>query len=122
MSFIGNILWLVLGGLLIGLAYIVVGLLFCLTIIGIPFGVQLMKIGLYTFCPFGREVEFVPNPPSMLNVILNVLWVVLGWFEIAVAHLVVGIILCITIIGIPFGLQHFKIMKLSFIPFGQKIV
>ena len=119
MSVIGNILWFVLGGFLLGMGYIIVGLLYCLTIIGIPFGWQLMKIGVYTFCPFGNKTDFRSGEPGCINLTLNIIWILCGWIEIAVAHLIVGLILCITVIGIPFGLQHFKIAKLSLFPFGQ---
>lgn len=119
MSLIGNILWFVLGGLLIGLGYIIAGLIFCLTIIGIPFGYQLIKIGFYTFCPFGKDPSFGESEPSCLSIIFNILWITLGWWEIALTHVIVGLLLCLTVIGIPFGLQHFKIAKLSFLPFGQ---
>ena len=119
MSLIGNILWFLLGGFFIGMGYIVAGLLFCITIIGIPFGYQLMKIGVYTFLPFGKSSSFGSGEPGCLSLAFNVLWIALGWWEIALCHLVVGGVLCITIIGIPFGLQHFKIAKLSCFPFGQ---
>ncbi|MCF0194360.1 MAG: YccF domain-containing protein [Bacteroidaceae bacterium] len=119
MSLIGNILWFVLGGFLLGTGYILSGLLYCLTIIGIPFGWQLMKIGVYTYFPFGRKTDFRSGEPGCINLALNIIWILCGWIEIAIAHLIVGCLLCITIIGIPFGLQHFKIAKLSLFPFGQ---
>lgn len=119
MSVIGNILWFLLGGFLLGLGYIVVGLLFCITIIGIPFGYQLMKIGMYCFCPFGHDTNFRQGGPGCLSLALNIIWIVCGWWELALFHLVIGGFLCITIIGIPFGLQHFKIARLSLLPFGQ---
>lgn len=119
MSLLGNILWFLLGGFLLGVGYIIAGLLFCVTIIGIPFGYQLMKIGVYCFCPFGRDTEFRTNEPGCINLALNIAWILCGWLEIAMCHLVIGAILCVTIIGIPFGLQHFKIAKLSLFPFGQ---
>ncbi|MCF0164757.1 MAG: YccF domain-containing protein [Bacteroidales bacterium] len=122
MSLLGNILWLLLGGLIIGGLYIIAGLLCCVTIIGIPFGIQLMKIGAFTLMPFGSEPEFGKGEPGCINMVFNILWIVCGWLEIAMLHLVVGGILCITIIGIPFGLQHFKIAKLSMFPFGQHSV
>ena len=119
MNLIGNILWFVLGGFLLGMGYILAGLLYCLTIIGIPFGWQLMKIGVYTFCPFGKSTDYRGGEPGCINLTLNIIWILFGWVELAVAHLVVCLVLCITIIGIPFGLQHFKIAKLSLLPFGQ---
>lgn len=119
MSLLGNILWFLLGGFLLGLGYILLGVLYCITIIGIPFGYQLIKIGIYCFFPFGRETNFSENQPGCLNMGLNIIWILCGWIELAICHLVVGAILCLTIIGIPFGLQHFKIAKLSMFPFGQ---
>lgn len=121
MSIIGNLLWFVLGGFLLGLGYIFIGLLFCMTIIGIPFGYQLMKIGLYAMCPFGREIEFGAGEPGCLSLFFNIVWILCGWLELAICHLVIGALLCITVIGIPFGLQHFKIARLAFLPFGQNI-
>ena len=119
MSLIGNILWLILGGFFLGMGYIVMGLLYCITIVGIPFGYQLMKIGFYCFSPFGNEIEFRKGQPGFINLVLNIIWILFGWVEIAMAHLVIGILCCITIVGVPFGLQHFKIAKLSLLPFGQ---
>ena len=112
-------MWFLLGGFLFGLLYIIAGLLFCFTLIGIPFGYQLMKIGMYCFCPFGREICFRAGEPGCLNVLLNIIWILCGWIGLAIFHFVLGVALCITIIGIPFGLQHFKIAALSLFPFGQ---
>lgn len=122
MSLIGNIIWLVLGGFLTSLMYCIGGLLFCLTIIGIPFGVQLMKIGIYAFWPFGRDMQFGVNEPGCLSMAGNIIWILLGWWEIALVHLVFGLIFCITIVGIPFGMKHFTIAKTSLFPFGQRNV
>jgi uncharacterized membrane protein YccF (DUF307 family) len=120
MSLLGNILWFILGGFLLGLLYILIGVLYCITIIGIPFGYQLMKIGVYVMWPFGRSIEFDKGEPGCLSMAFNIIWVLCGWLELALMHIVIGCILCITIIGIPFGIQHFKIAKLAFLPFGQK--
>ena len=122
MKFIGNIAWLVLGGLLTSVLYILAGLLFCITIIGIPFGAQLMKIGAYAFWPFGRDMEFKAGEPGCLSLVGNVIWVVCGWWEIALIHIACGVLFCITIVGIPFGLKHFTIAKTSLFPFGQSNV
>lgn len=104
-----------------GCCYMFVGLLFCLTIIGLPFGYQLMKIGLYTFFPFGKSPTFGAKAPGCLSIIFNVVWIICGWFELALAHCIIGLLLCLTIIGIPFGMQHFKIARLTFMPFGQSL-
>ena len=121
MKGIGNILWLVLGGLLVALVYYIVGLLMCITIVGIPFGVQLFKLGIYALWPFGHELVDGPGQPGCLSVVMNLIWILAGWWEIAVLHLLFGLICCITIVGIPFGLQHFKMALASIFPFGKVI-
>ena len=121
MSLIGNILWLIFGGLLSGLGYIVSGLLLCLTIVGIPFGLMSIRIGLATFAPFGKEVVELPNGNSVLKIIFNLIWLVLFGWEIALGHLAAALILCVTIIGIPFGIQHFKLIPLALFPFGREL-
>ena len=121
MSLLGNIIWFVFGGLLLGLAYIFFGLLYCITIVGIPFGYQLMKIGFYAMHPFGKSPTFDPVPMGCLSLVFNILWIIFGGIELAIAHLIVGAVLCVTIIGIPFGMQHFKLAKLAILPFGQTL-
>ncbi len=97
------------------------GLLFCLTIIGIPFGLQLMKMAEFALWPFGHNVEPDTNDGSCLSILMNVIWIFVGGIEIALIHLGFGLMLCLTIIGIPFGVQHFKMALLALIPFGKKI-
>lgn len=121
MNFIGNVLWFILGGFLVALIYFIVGLLMCLTIVGIPFGVQLFKLGIYALWPFGHELINGPNEPGCLSTVMNLLWILLGWWGIAAIHLVCGLICCVTIIGIPWGLQHFKMAIGSIFPFGKQI-
>ena len=121
MKFIGNILWLLLGGILISFYYAVMGLLFCITIIGIPFGVQLFKIAGLALWPFGREVTAGPNDSGLLAIVMNIIWIIFGGIEIALLHVWFGVLCCITIIGIPFGLQHFKMTLLALVPFGKQI-
>lgn len=121
MKTLGNILWLVLGGIAIAVMYYIVGLLLCVTIVGIPFGVQLFKLGSYSLWPFGHELVNGPKEPGCLSVVMNLLWILLGWWEIALMHLAAGVFFCITIIGIPFGLQHFKMAIGSIFPFGKEI-
>ena len=121
MSLLGNILWFVLGGFLLGAAYILFGILYCITLIGIPFGYQMMKIGVYAMWPFGKTSIFDPVPMGCINLVFNIIWIVFGGIELAIAHLIVGGFFCITIIGIPFGLQHFKLAKLAILPFGQAL-
>ena len=121
MKFIGNILWMVLGGFIISLIYVLVGIIFCISIIGIPFGVQLFKMAGFALWPFGREVMSDSNDGGCLSIIMNVIWILFGGIEIALLHVSLGIIFCITIIGIPFGMQHFKMSLLALVPFGKEI-
>ena len=121
MKFIGNILWMILGGFIISLYYALVGLLFCISIIGIPFGMQLFKMAGLALWPFGHDVTPGANDGGCLSLIMNVIWIVLGGIEIALMHVTLGIGFCITIVGIPFGLQHFKMALLALVPFGKKI-
>jgi uncharacterized membrane protein YccF (DUF307 family) len=121
MSVIGNILWLIFGGFFAGLGYILGGLLLCITIIGIPFGVQSIKIGVATFTPFGKEIVEGDNANSPLRVIFNIIWLILFGWEIAIAHLMGAALLAITIIGIPFALQHIKLIPLALFPFGRDL-
>jgi uncharacterized membrane protein YccF (DUF307 family) len=121
MSCLGNIIWLIFGGLVVGLGYIIGGLLLCLTIIGIPFGVQSIKLGFATFAPFGKEVVEGEHANSTLRVIFNIVWLILFGWAIAVAHLVSAAVLAITIIGIPFALQHIKLIPLALFPFGRDL-
>jgi len=121
MKVLGNIAWLLFGGLLIAILYYLVGLMMCITIIGIPFGVQLFMLGTYALWPFGHEIVDGPGQPGCLSILMNVIWILVGWWEIALLHLFCGLILCITIIGIPFGLQHFKMIIPSILPFGKVI-
>ena len=121
MKTLGNLLWLILGGLIVAVIYFIVGLLLCVTIIGIPFGVQLFKLGTYALWPFGREMVFAPDEPGCLSLVMNLLWILLGWWEIAIVHGVFGLICCVTIVGIPWGVQHFKMAVNSLFPFGLEI-
>ena len=121
MKFLGNVLWLLLGGLLVAAYYFIFGLLLCITIIGIPFGFQLIKMAGFALWPFGRDVHSDVNDGGCLSIIMNVLWILLGGIEVAMIHVTFGLICCITIVGIPFGMQHFKMAILAFVPFGKTI-
>jgi len=121
MSLLGNILWLVFGGLISGVAYILAGFVLCLTIIGIPFGLQSMKLGVAVFAPFGKEIVEDENANGVLALLFNVLWLLLFGWEIALAHVASAAVLAITIIGIPFAYQHIKLVPLSLLPFGRDL-
>lgn len=121
MSTLGNVVWLIFGGLLAALGYIIGGLLLCITIVGIPFGLQSMKIGVATLAPFGKEVVETRQANSTVRIIFNLLWLVLFGWEIALAHLISALILMITIAGIPFARQHIKLIPLSLFPFGRDL-
>jgi len=121
MRFIGNILWLLLGGIVIALIYFLVGILMCITIIGIPFGLQLFKFGTYSLWPFGNQLVDKPNEPGCVSLVMDVIWILCGWWEIALMHLVFGVLCCITVVGIPFGIQHFKMIVPTLLPFGKEV-
>ena len=121
MNTLGNIFWLLLGGIVTALLYFVAGLIMCVTIIGIPFGLQMFKIGAYSLWPFGKELGDRPNEPSCLGMGFNILWIMFGWWEIAILHALCGVIFCLTIVGIPLGLAHFKIAMAALLPFGKEI-
>ena len=121
-SLLLNILWVVLSGFWLFLAYLLAGVVQCITIIGIPFGIQSFKLAGFALWPFGRSVVRRPEASTALSVVGNVLWFVLSGFWLAIGHAVLGILLCITIIGIPLGLGNFKMIPLALTPFGKDIV
>jgi uncharacterized membrane protein YccF (DUF307 family) len=122
MSLLGNIIWLICGGFFSGLAYILAGIFLCLTIIGIPFGYQEIKIGIATFAPFGTELVEYEDAHSPLYLVLDIIWLVtIGWV-IALHHLLWAVLLALTVIGIPFALQHLKLVPLALLPFGRALV
>lgn len=117
-----NILWLLFGGIITAVEYIVASLGMMITIIGIPFGFQTLKLSFLALCPFGKQIQTSPQAGGCLSILMNILWILLGGIWISLTHLLFGIILCITIIGIPFGRQHFKLAGLALTPFGKQIV
>jgi uncharacterized membrane protein YccF (DUF307 family) len=121
MTFLGNIIWLVFGGLLSGLAYMLVGIVLCLTVVGLPFGVQAFKIGIATLAPFGKRVVELPQANSTLRIVFNVLWLVFAGWEIALSHLVWAGVLALTVVGVPFAIQHIKLIPLALFPFGRDL-
>ena len=122
MSVLGNIIWLIFGGLLAALGYIIGGFLICLTIIGIPFGVQSMKLGVAMLTPFGKEVIQEKREGGCLLLVFDIIWVVLFGWEIALAHLTGAFFLAITIVGIPFAIQHVKLVPVALFPYQFKLV
>ncbi len=121
MKFLGNIIWLIFGGLITSIEYLISSLLLMITIIGIPFGLQTFKLALLALWPFGSTVTDNGNSGGCLCIIMNILWIILGGFWICLTHLGFGLLLCITIIGIPWGRQHFKMAALALTPFGKNI-
>jgi len=119
MSLIGNILWLIFGGLFVFFGYVVGGIILCATIIGIPWGFQCFKLAIFALFPFGSDTRSDGSESSSLNLLMNILWLIFGGLFVALNHLVWGFFLSITIIGLPFGLQHFKMMRLALTPFGR---
>jgi uncharacterized membrane protein YccF (DUF307 family) len=122
MSILGNIIWLVFGGIIIAIEYVVGSMILMVTIIGIPFGVQTLKLAGLAIWPFGRDTRVHSRASGCLYILMNVLWLICGGICIAITHVIFGLLLCITIIGIPFGLQHFKLTALALTPFGRDIV
>ena len=116
-----NIIWVVFGGFIIAIEYIASSITLMLTIIGIPFGLQTLKLALVALWPFGTSIEDNAWPSGCLAGIMNIIWWFVGGIPIALSHLVFGLLFCITIIGIPFGLENFKLMRLALFPFGKRI-
>lgn len=122
MNFIGNLIWLIFGGFFSAMGYFFGGIILCCTIIGIPFGIQCFKIGAMVLFPFGSKVVSDSNNSGCLSVLFNIIWLFCGGFYAAIMHVIFGLLLSITIIGIPWGRQHFKLIELSLMPFGKRIV
>jgi uncharacterized membrane protein YccF (DUF307 family) len=122
MNMLGNIIWLVFGGLFSAFAYFVGGIALCLTIIGIPFGLQCFKLGILMLWPFGKQVVSSTALSGCTFLFLNILWILFGGLWLAIGHIVFGLLLFVTIIGIPFARQHFKMVEVSLMPFGKQIV
>ncbi len=121
MKTIGNIIWVLFGGFMIALEYFIAGFLMMITIIGIPFGIQSFKLGVLALWPFGSKVVSDEHSWGCLSLVMNIIWIIIGGFWIALTHLFWGIVFCITIVGIPFGKQHFKLIHLALFPFGKKV-
>ncbi len=121
MKFLGNLVWLIFGGIIIAVEYFIGSLILMITIIGIPFGLQTLKMASLAIWPFGRRSMIKERASGCLYIFMNVLWLLCGGLWIAATHAFFGVLLCITIIGIPFGLQHFKLTEVALNPFGRDI-
>lgn len=121
MNLVFNIIWIVFGGLMVAVEYAVSSVAMMITIIGIPFGLQTFKLARVALWPFGTEIADDGWPSGCLAGVMNVVWWFVGGIPIAMTHLLWGVIFCVTVVGIPFGMQHFKLMKLALFPFGTKV-
>lgn len=119
MSLLGNIIWILLGGIWTAIGWLLLGIVFCITVVGIPLGLQCFKMATLTLAPFGKTIEYGGGAPSF---VANVFWVIFAGIPMCIAYLIAGVLSCITIIGIPFGLQSFKMAKLSLLPFGASVL
>lgn len=119
MNFLGNLIWLIFGGLTGAISWFLAGCLWCVTIIGIPVGLQCFKIAGLSLWPFGKQVVYSNSSMSLL---VNIIWLIVSGLPLAIGHFLSGLLLCITIIGIPFGRQSFKLAQLALMPFGARVV
>ena len=122
MHFLGNLIWLIFGGFLAALGYFVGGVVLCITIFGLPWGVQCFKLAGLVLWPFGKKVVSDSSNAGCLSMLFNIIWLLCGGLYTAMVHVVMGLLLCITIIGIPWGKQHFKLIEISLMPFGKKVL
>lgn len=118
MNVLMNVIWFILGGFISFISWGFIGVLWCITIVGIPVGMQCFKFAKMGAAPFGKEIHFSDSGTSLL---INIVWILLGGLALALEEVVLGVLFCITIIGIPFGLQHFKHAKLALLPFGARV-
>ena len=122
MRTVGNVIWIVFGGIFIAIEYVLSSVAMMVTIVGIPFGLQTLKLAEVALFPFNKKVKKNQSASGCLSFIMNVIWFFVGSIPIAFTHLLFGLLFYITIVGIPFGNQHFKLMKLAFTPFGKKVI
>jgi len=122
MGLLGNLIWLIFGGFLAALGYVFGGIVLCITVVGIPWGLQCFKIASLVLWPFGKKVVSDSNSTGCLSTLFNIIWLLCGGLYTAVIHVIMGILLSITIIGIPWGRQHFKLVEISLMPFGKRII
>ena len=128
MTLLLNVLWLILGGWISGLAWLIAGIILAITIVGLPWSLACMRIGMFSLMPFGRHVVSRETMGQQdlgtgpIGLIMNIVWFVLGGWWLALHHVLIGAALCITIIGIPFGIQHFKLALIALAPIGKEVV
>lgn len=122
MSTLGNLIWIILGGFIIFLLYLFGSFVLIITIIGIPFGIQTLKLAVLSLMPFGKEVKPGERSGGCLYILMNVIWLLVAGIEIAIVHAALALLFAITIIGIPFAMQHLKLAYLALVPFGSDIV
>ncbi|HMF83669.1 MAG TPA: YccF domain-containing protein [Acidimicrobiia bacterium] len=122
MQTLGNILWLIFVGIWLAIGFVIAGIIMFVLLITIPFGIQAFKLAGFALWPFGRHVDYTERVASPLHIIGNILWIIFGGLWLAVHCLIGGVILCITIIGIPFGIQAFKLIPIALMPFGAEVV
>ena len=121
MSLLGNLVFFIFGGFLIVLGYVLGGILLCITIVGIPFGIMCFRLAGGVIAPFGREVRSKEPPGGVLAVIMNIIWIILPGLELAIMHLVLALLFAVTIIGLPIAAQHMKLVPLALMPFGHEM-
>jgi uncharacterized membrane protein YccF (DUF307 family) len=122
MKTIGNIIWVLFGGIFIALEYLISSVLLIITVAGIPFAIQTLKLAGLALWPFGKKTVQTEEASGCLYILMNIIWLLLGGIWISLTHLVFGVIFAITIIGIPFAKQHFKLAGLALTPFGKEVV
>lgn len=122
MNIIGNLIWLIFGGIIIAIEYLIGSIILMITIVGIPFGIQTLKMASLALWPFGRDTRVHMRSSGCLYILMNIIWLLTGGLWIAATHAIFGVLLCITVIGIPFGLQHFKLTAIAISPFGRDII
>ena len=118
MGCLGNLLWFIFGGAINALSWCLAGCMWCITVVGIPVGMQCFKFASLSCFPFGKEVSYGGGAVSLL---VNIIWLVVSGLPLAIEHAVLGLLLCVTVIGIPFGLQQFKLAKLALMPFVTEV-
>jgi len=120
LSLLGNIIWIIFGGLFEAIGWLLAGIILSITIIGLPFGIQCFKIAKVQLAPFGKKI--VTANYNGTNLIMNIIWIIFFGWEIALMNLISALIFAITIIGLPFAKQNLKLAKVSLFPFGKKII